>query len=98
MEGKTESTEVMDQQGGEENEQDRHENPKQRPQEVRHSAANAHGAHLPANSQSMPAMPRKVQPSVRGPSQDNYGTPRFVRACFGYGEIGQPRMPSANER
>jgi hypothetical protein len=31
MEGKAESTEVVDQQGGEENQQDRHENPKQRP-------------------------------------------------------------------
>jgi len=43
VEGEAESAEVVDQQGGEENQQDAHQNPKQRPQEGRHSVAHAHG-------------------------------------------------------
>jgi hypothetical protein len=60
MEGKTESTEMMDQQGGEENQHDCQEKPEQCPEEARHAAANAHGGQLPANSQSMRAISRKV--------------------------------------
>lgn len=81
MEGKAESTEVVDQQGGEENQHDRHENPEQRPQEARHTAANAHGAHLPANRQSMRAIPRKVQPSVRVVMRTTSGRPHKFAVC-----------------
>src|SRR6266702_7316365 len=56
VEGEAETTEVMDYQRGEDQQQDRHENPKQPPQQGRHSASEAHGRQLPAIDRSMRAI------------------------------------------
>jgi hypothetical protein len=58
MEGEGESAEMVDDKGGEDDQQNRHEDPKQPPEEARHTASNAHGGQLPINSQGMPAIER----------------------------------------
>ena len=60
MEREGESTEMVDDKGGEDDQQNRHQDPKQPPEEARHTASNAHGGQLPINSQCMPANKRTV--------------------------------------
>src|SRR5262249_9288092 len=87
MEGEAESTEVVDQQGGEEYQHDRHENPKQRPQEARHTAANAHGGQLPANSQSMQGTRARFNPPFDDHSGQVWAGLASFAPGFGHGEI-----------
>ena len=56
VECQRESTEVVDNEGGEDDQQDRHQEPEQPPEEARHTASNAHGAQLPPNGQCMQAI------------------------------------------
>jgi hypothetical protein len=58
VEREGESTEMVDNKGGEDDQQNRHEDPKQPPEEARHTASNTHGGQLPINSRCMQAIAR----------------------------------------
>jgi hypothetical protein len=114
MEREGESAEMVDYKGDEDDQQNRYEEPKQPPEEARHTASNAHAGQLPTNNQCMqaaernrlfPPFPSVSRPTSRSPRTSAFrahGTSapvlRILGVRFGRDKPGQYWAPYANER
>jgi hypothetical protein len=90
VEGKVEPAEVMDDQSGEDDEQDRHYEPKQPPEEGRHTASYTHGA---PTALKPPMYARQSRQSSQTSQSSQSSHPRLAR--FDDHAPGQVPAPSS---